>query len=56
MQTLIKGARLLDPGNIDGKKDIIIKDHIIEAIVDPNDIETKTYFETRPDTKIIDGL
>ena len=55
MQTLIKGARLLDPGNIDGKKDIIIKDHLIEAIVDPNDIETKTYIETRPDTKIIDA-
>jgi len=55
MQTLIKGGRLLDPGNIDGKKDIIIKDHLIEAIVDPNDIETKTYIETRPDTKIIDA-
>ena len=55
MQTLIKGARLLDPGNIDGKKDIIIKDHLIEAIVDPNDIETKTYTETRSDTKIIDA-
>jgi dihydroorotase len=55
MQTLIKGARLLDPGNIDGKKDIFIKDHLIEAIVDPDDIETKTYIETRSDTKIIDA-
>ena len=55
MQTLIKGARLLDPGNIDEKKDIFIKDHLIEAIVDPDDIETKTYIETRSDTKVIDA-
>ncbi|MBT3176475.1 MAG: dihydroorotase [Desulfobacula sp.] len=55
MQTLIKGAHLLDPGNIDGKKGIFIKDHLIEAIVDPDDIETKTYIETRSDTKIIDA-
>ncbi|MBC8441323.1 MAG: dihydroorotase [Deltaproteobacteria bacterium] len=49
MRIRIKGARVLDPGNIDGKKDIIIKDHIIEAIVDPEDIETRT------DTRIIDA-
>jgi len=31
----IKGARVLDPGKIDGQKDIIIKDGIIEDIIDP---------------------
>ena len=35
MQILIKGAHLIDPGNINDKKDIIIKDNLIEAIVDP---------------------
>jgi dihydroorotase len=35
MQIRIKGAHLLDPGNIDGKKDIIINDHLIAAVVDP---------------------
>ena len=37
MQIRIKGARVLDPGNIDEKKDIIIKNHLIYAIVDPKD-------------------
>jgi len=37
MQIRIKGAQVLDPGNIDKKKDIIIKNHLIEAIVDPED-------------------
>ncbi|MBU0465826.1 MAG: dihydroorotase [Proteobacteria bacterium] len=49
MRIRIKGARVLDPGNIDGKKDIIIKDHLIEAIVDPENIEIST------DTRIIDA-
>ncbi|MBC2703256.1 dihydroorotase [Desulfobacula sp.] len=35
MRIRIKGARILDPGNIDDNKDIIVKDHLIEAIVDP---------------------
>ncbi|SDT99449.1 dihydroorotase [Desulfobacula phenolica] len=35
MQTLIKGARVLDPGKIDEKKDILIKNNLIEAIIDP---------------------
>ena len=45
MRIWIKGAHLLDPGNIDEKKDIIIKDHLIEGIVDPEDIETRTDIE-----------
>jgi dihydroorotase len=49
MQIRIKGARVLDPGNIDDKKDIIIKDNIIEAIVDPGESEFKV------DYKIIDA-
>ncbi|MBU1193845.1 MAG: dihydroorotase [Proteobacteria bacterium] len=35
MRMRIKGARVLDPGKIDGQKDIIIKDGIIEDIIDP---------------------
>jgi len=49
MQIRIKGARVLDPGNIDAKKDIIIKDNIIEAIVNPGDNEPKAEY------KIIDA-
>ncbi len=37
MQILIKGARVLDPGNLDGKKNILVKDGVIEAILDPGD-------------------
>jgi len=45
----INGAHVLDPGNIDEKKDIIIKDHLVEAILDPDENITKT------DIKIIDA-
>ena len=41
MQIRIKGARVLDPGNIDGQKDIIIKDNIIKAVIDPK-VDYKT--------------
>ncbi len=37
MQILIKGARVLDPGNLDGKKDILVSHGVIEAILDPAD-------------------
>lgn len=37
MMIRIKGARVLDPGNIDGQKDIIINDQYIEAVVDPEE-------------------
>ncbi|WP_457551915.1 dihydroorotase [Desulfobacula sp.] len=49
MQVLIKGARIIDPGKIDGKKDILIKDHLICAIVDPEDTRI------RADIEIIDA-
>ncbi|RLC00918.1 MAG: dihydroorotase, partial [Deltaproteobacteria bacterium] len=45
----INGAHVLDPGNIDEKKDIIINDHLIEAILDPDENMTKT------DIKIVDA-
>ncbi|MCG8567721.1 MAG: dihydroorotase [Desulfobacterales bacterium] len=35
MQKLIKGCRVLDPGQMDQEKDILIKDGVIEAILDP---------------------
>ena len=61
MQIRIKGAHLLDPGNIDAKKDIIIKDHLIEAIVDPipdlsfNPISDRAGNEFETDITIIDA-
>jgi dihydroorotase len=54
MHIRIKGARVLDPGNIDGKKDIIIKDNLIKAIVDPEDIVSDVDFKTA-DCKTIDA-
>jgi len=45
----IKGVKILDPGNLDSKKDIIIKDHLIHAIVDSG------YKDTEPDINIIDA-
>jgi len=53
MRIRINGARILDPGNMDEKKDILIYNHLIEAIVDPEDMETETY--TRTDIRIIDA-
>lgn len=37
MQILIKGARVLDPGKLDDKRDILVKDGVIEALLDPTD-------------------
>lgn len=45
----IKGARVIDPGNINSHKDIIIKDHLIEAVVDPDDTSLNG------DTEVIDA-
>ncbi len=45
----IKGARILDPKNIDKKKDIIIKDHLIYAVVNPE------HKDKEPDIRIIDA-
>ncbi len=50
----IKGARILDPRNIDAKKDIIIKDHLIHAIVDPEYVDPE-HKDTEPDIHIIDA-
>jgi dihydroorotase len=36
MQILIKGARVLDPGKLDDKRDILVKDGVIEAVLDPS--------------------
>ncbi len=36
MQILIKGARVLDPGNLDAQKDILVSNGVIEAILDPS--------------------
>ena len=38
---LIKGARLIDPGNINGKKDLIIRGGFIHDIVDPGSADSK---------------
>ncbi|MBF0302262.1 MAG: dihydroorotase [Desulfamplus sp.] len=35
MRIRLKGARVLDPGNIDGFKDIIISDGVIDTLMDP---------------------
>lgn len=45
----IKGARILDPGNIDERKDIIIKDGCIHAIINPDDRDAQS------DNQIIDA-
>ena len=37
MRIRLKGARVIDPGNIDDFKDIIISQGVIEAILDPSD-------------------
>ena len=53
MRIRIKGARILDPGNMDDNKDIIVKDHLIEAIVDP--IFDRKESGTSSDIEIIDA-
>ena len=35
MRIRIKGATIVDPGNLNEKKDIVIKDGLIEAVIDP---------------------
>lgn len=37
MRTLIKGARVLDPGKLDGNKTVLISGQTIEAVLDPSD-------------------
>ena len=50
MQILIKGARVLDPGKIDGVKDILIKDGKYEAIS-----ESGKAIENENDVQVIDA-
>jgi dihydroorotase len=51
MRTLIKGARVLDPGNVDGYKSILINGQTIEAVLDPADVMP----ENETDFKVIDA-
>ena len=37
MRTLIKGARVLDPGRLDGYKNILISGQTIESVLEPSD-------------------
>ena len=50
----IKGARIIDPPYMDAKKDIIIKDHLIHAIVDPEYVDPE-YKDADPNIHIIDA-
>lgn len=55
MQTLIKGARVIDPGRrdgttIDGARDILVKDGRIKAVLDPSGAAVET-----PDAEVIDA-
>jgi dihydroorotase len=50
MQTLIKGARVLDPGTMDGYKDILIDGTMIAAVLDPSDALQK-----RADIRVINA-
>ncbi len=38
MLTRLKGARVVDPENINAEKDILVKDGFIEAILDPDEL------------------
>ena len=49
----IKGARIIDPPHMDAKKDIVIKDHLIHAVVDPEYVDPE-YKDADPDIHIID--
>ncbi|MCP4023241.1 MAG: amidohydrolase family protein, partial [Desulfobacteraceae bacterium] len=46
MRIRIKGARVLDPGNLDEKKDILVNDAVIESIMEPNDPDPDLLDET----------
>ncbi|WDP88657.1 MAG: dihydroorotase [Desulfobacter sp.] len=49
MQILIKGAQVIDPGRIDGVKDILIKDGKFAQIEEPDQIKPES------DTQVIDA-
>lgn len=58
MKTLIKGAKLVDPGNIVGHKDILINGDSIEAILNPGECKPLKTFKIIDATKmfIVPGL
>ncbi|HCY88116.1 MAG TPA: dihydroorotase, partial [Desulfobacteraceae bacterium] len=49
MQMLIKGAKVVDPGNLDEPKDILIKDGKIKQLLDPGETLSD------PDVEVIDA-
>ncbi|WP_022668510.1 dihydroorotase [Desulfospira joergensenii] len=53
MQMLIKNAGVIDPGNLEGKKDILIQEGRIEAILDPGQ-PVPDKFQT-PELQIVDA-
>ena len=40
MKMLIRGARVLDPGKIDGIKDLLIEDGLIKEVLDPGSVSS----------------
>jgi dihydroorotase len=53
MQIQIKNVRVIDPGNIDGIKDISIKDGVFEAVSEPGQLPEVA--DGSADVKVIDG-
>ena len=53
MQIQIKNVRVIDPGNIDGIKDISIKDGVFEAVSEPGQLPEVA--EDAGEIKVIDG-
>ncbi|WP_321493161.1 dihydroorotase [uncultured Desulfobacter sp.] len=53
MQIQIKGVRVIDPGNIEGIKDISIKDGLFEAVSEPGQLPQVA--SESGDVKVIDG-
>jgi len=55
MQILIKGARVLDPGNLDDKRDILVKEGVIEAIFDPSDSPNLSKQVDKSNVQVVDA-
>ncbi len=53
MQIQIKGVRVIDPGNIEGIRDISIKDGLFEAVSEPGQFTAVA--KDSDDVKVIDG-
>ncbi|MFO7886123.1 MAG: dihydroorotase [Desulfobacteraceae bacterium] len=48
MRIRFKGARIVDPGKTNAVKDLVVKDGVIESLIDPLEPDTE------PDTQVID--